>query len=152
MSEHMGLLDKIRFSIMGRTMPVMRVSEVEPDGKIHTFIIGERWTKDPNTLTDRFSGIAATIPPGKTPIGFQAGSKVEYGYAVHNGSVIDLYTVPPKSGDINLEETKGGLMLGVDILSKIIGLGRAYKYMIIGGCVGIVVGWMMCLIINRIAA
>lgn len=132
-------IEKIKFAMSGRSVPVIKVDDVETDGKIKTIHFLGWIKKRPNSLVvtwdekgyeiDKDMGLVNLIDEG----GFRQPAYV----VSTRGKTVDLYTQP--YGGTNFEDVIGKAATADDIADNM-DLGKSMRNLLIGILLGAGIG------------
>lgn len=129
-------IERIKFKMQGRAVPVIRVTDVDKIGRVHTIHIAGLWKKLDNSVINTWDQKGNAIPPNYTTVAIINDKGVtENGYIVHNGFAAELYTRPVIEGAVNTEGIQGKLICA-DVLEQGMDLGKSAKNLIIGAIMG----------------
>ena len=138
----MKLIEQIRFKLTGKSIPVLRVSEVELDGgKIHTLQYVGLMKDRPNSLVNKFDVKGYEKTRDASPIIRidEKGTPEQCWIVSERGQTINLYTQPWKGP--NLEDVIGKAATADDIADAM-DMNKSSRQLWIGICVGIGI-WMV---------
>jgi len=128
------IIEKIKFKMTGRKVPVFRVMDVE-NQKIKTLHFS-RWVELPNTLLQKWDVLGAQKQnAGKITYIDESGLS-QVAYVEYLGQTIDLWVSKGFEEVPNREKVIGGLVT-IDIFGELLDIGKSNKNIIIG----ILIGW-----------
>jgi hypothetical protein len=135
----MDFIEKWKYKLTGRTVPVIRVVDVEQDGKIKSLTIS-KWVRKANTLLETWDNIGASIdsPDGILSYTDESGL-TKPAYATYKGTTVPLYTIPIPYA--NHERTVGAAAT-VDDLATVLGIAPSMRDKIIFLLIGLMIGWL----------
>ena len=131
----MDFIEKIKFMMNGRKMPVFQVLDVD-NQKVKTIRLS-RWQDAPNTLLEKWdvAGAEKTKAGKITYIDDKGLSQIAY--VEYLGQTIDLWVSKGFEEVPNREKVIGGL-LTIDIFGELLDIGKSSKNIIIGFLIGCV--------------
>jgi hypothetical protein len=132
-------IEKWKFTIRGRAVPVIRAADITSDGLVQTLhLVGEIQDR-PNSLVSTWDGRGYEKSPGVkmiTQIDEKGLSKLVY-IVSEAGRTINLFTEPWPFP--NHEETIGKAAT-VDDIASALDLGKSMRNLLIGLLIGLAVG------------
>lgn len=127
------IIEKIKFKMTGRKVPVFRVMDVE-NQKIKT-IHFSRWVELPNTLLQKWDVLGAQKQnAGKITYIDESGLS-QIAYVEYLGQTIDLWVSKGFEEIPNREKVIGGLVT-IDIFGELLDIGKSSKNIVIGFLIG----------------
>lgn len=138
----MKIIEQIKFKLLGKSIPVIRVSEVEyKGGKIHTLQFVGLMKDRPNSLVNKFDVKGYEKTPGTSPIVCRDGNNIpEQCWVVSDrGQTVNLYTQPWEGP--NLEDIIGKGATADDIADAM-DMNKSNRLLYIGIVIGIGI-WMI---------
>ncbi len=136
------LIEQLKFKLSGRSVPVIKVSDVESDGRIRTLQMLGVLKNRPNSLLNtwdekgyekRGNGFITLVDEKGIPIDAYAVSEA--------GMTVDLYTIPPS--DYPNREDVIGHAATMDDIADSMDLGKSMRNIFIGLFIGIALGWLI---------
>jgi hypothetical protein len=137
----MDFLDKIFYKLGGRKVPVFQVMDVDDEhGKIKSMSL-LKWVKRPNSLLETWNVIGAEIDTDAGPIEYidESGLR-QLAFVEYLGKTCNLFTEPRYAP--NLEKVIGSAAT-IDDIAEALDIGRSMKNFVIGGLLGIILGWWL---------
>jgi hypothetical protein len=135
-------LEKLKFKLSGRSVPVVKAADIKEDGQILTLqILGE--CKDrPNSIIETWNEKGWEKNKQSSPITFiqENGLKAMAYLVSEKGETINIYTEP--TARPNKEDVIGHAATMDDIADSM-DLGKSLKNMAIGLMIGIGLGWFI---------
>lgn len=138
----MRIIEQIRFKLTGKSIPVMRVSEVESQGgKIHTLQYVGLMKDRPNSLINTFDVKGYEKAKDTVPITRlnESGIPEQCWIVSSRGQTINLYTQPWEGP--NLEDVIGKAATADDI-AEAMDMNKSNRLLYIGIAIGIGI-WMI---------
>lgn len=136
-------VEQLKFKLSGRSVPVLRVSEVDSTtGRIRTIQDVGACKDRPNSIISTWDEKGWEKSAGANPITkLDAKGNAELCWIVsQRGQTVNLYT-QPWAGPSN-EEIIGRASTADDIASAM-DLGKSMRNMLIGLLIGILLGWLI---------
>jgi hypothetical protein len=135
----MDFIEKWKYKLLGRTIPVFNVVDVDAENKVKSLTFG-KWIRRPNSLLETWNVIGAEIEKGEGLIVYtdDAGLTVP-AYTTFKGKTHNLY-VEPRTAP-NLEKVIGSAA-NLDDIAESMDLGKSMRNMVIGLLIGIMIGWL----------
>lgn len=134
----MDFVEKWKYKLSGRTIPVIQVKNVEDGGKIHTLVLSS-WVDRPNHVYEDWNVIGAEKDPNVGLIELTMDGVTKMAYAEFKGKTCCLYTDQQK-GQPNHEKTIG-VLTSLDKLAEILDLAESMRLRFIYLGMGILLGW-----------
>ncbi len=141
------LIEKIRFKLSGRAVPVIRVSDIEDDGRINTLELVGEIKRRQNSLLETWNAKGDEIRTGQKMITIvdEKGVSVR-AFAISKGVTCDLYTTPRKYPDV---EDIIGKAATMDDIADSMDLQKSMKYLAMGILFGMPVWWIVFTVISE---
>ena len=135
-------IERIMFTLFGRTVPVVRVADIDDTGKINTLQILPAVKDRANSLVDTFGAVGWEKVPGRGYITFIDAQGVQQGAHVVSqaGMTVNLYTEP--RGYPNWEEVIGKGATADDIADNM-DLEKSNRKLFLGIAIGMPIGYMV---------
>jgi hypothetical protein len=135
-------LERLVFKLSGRSVPVVRVSDIDVVGKIHSIQFRGKLKKRDNSIVATWDATGYEIRPGHTMVTIiDEKDTSENGYIVsESGRAVDLYTEPRIQ--TNVESVVGKFATADDIADNM-DLQKSMRYLLIGGVFSAPVWWIV---------
>lgn len=136
-----AIIERLKFKMIGRSVPVIEVSDVDNVGKVGTIRLRGELKKRNNSIVATWDATGYEIHPGQTMTMLIDEKDTTRGaYIVsESGRAISLYTRPLLPNEINCKDLIGRLATADDIADAI-DLGKSMRYLMIGGLFGLGIG------------
>lgn len=132
-------IERIKFAMAGRSVPTIKVDDVEQDGKIKTIHFLGDCKNRPNSIVVTWDekGYEKDKDAGLINLIDDKGIRQPAYVVSTRGRTVDLYTQPYKG--INYEDVIGKAACADDIADNM-DLGKSMRNLLIGGLIGAGIG------------
>ncbi len=142
------LLERIKFRMQGRAVPVVRVSDVESDGRINTLEMVGEVKRRKNSLIATWNAEGNEIREGQQMITVIDERGVSSrAYVISKGITTDLYTTPRRYPDV---EDIIGKAATMDDIGDAMDLQKSMKYIAIGILFGAPIWWIVISVLQAV--
>jgi hypothetical protein len=143
------LIERIKYKMNGRSVPVLKATDIEETGKIRSLQYLGQVKRRANSLIATWDSKGWEIQPGQTMITIiMENGLSSVGYVVSEaGSVIDLYTRKPS--EFPNREDIIGKAATMDDIGESMDLGKSMKNVVVGMFLGAPIWWMVFVMLNR---
>lgn len=134
-------LEKWIFKLTGRSIPCVKIEDIDAEGKIRTIRFVGNMKLKANTITNTWetTGVEIDREAGMITIIDRSGISA-LGYVIsEQGTTRALYTTPRDLPDA--EEIFGPLTM-MDIIGDSMNLNKSIRNIAIGIVIGIIIGWI----------
>lgn len=132
-------IEQWKFRLIGRSVPVMRVSDIDKEGRVHTLMDVGTCKDRPNSIVNTYDEKGWEKAPDSMPVIFLSskGTPEQRWIVSESGETVNLYTKPVTFP--NLEEVIGHAATMDDIADSM-DLGKSMRNLLIGMFIGIGLG------------
>ena len=144
----MKTIDRWMFRLRGRSVPVMKVSDIEQDGRVNTLQDLGSLKDRPNSLVNSWDSKAWEKAKDSLPITFldEKGIPQKRWIVSSKGETVNLYTRPPGENP-NLEDIIGKAAT-IDDIAEAMDLGKSIRNLLLGVIIGAPLGWFVFQVIS----
>lgn len=128
-------IERIKFAMAGRSVPAIKVDDIEADGKIKTIHFLGEIKKRPNSLVVTWDEKGYEIEKGSGLVNLidDKGIRQPAFVVSPHGKTVNIYTQPYNG--INFEDVIGKAASADDIADNM-DLGKSMRNLLIGGLIG----------------
>lgn len=132
-------IERIKFALSGRSVPAIKVDDIESDGRIKTLNLLGDIKNRPNSLVVTWDekGYEKDKNAGLINLIDDKGIRQPAYIVSPQGKTVDLYTQPYKG--VNFEDVIGKAACADDIADNM-DLGKSMRNLLIGGLIGAGIG------------
>lgn len=141
------LIEKIKFRMQGRAVPVVRVSDIENDGRINTLEFVGEVKRRQNSLLATWDAKGDEIQPGQKMITvINDKGETSRAFVVSKGLTVDIFTTPRKYPDV---EDIIGKAATMDDIGDAMDLQKSMKYLMLGVVFGMPLWWIVFTVVTE---
>ena len=138
----MKIIEQIKFKLSGKSVPAIKVADVDSNGRVGTLQDVGPVKDRPNSLVDGYYEKGWEKSPGVAPVTFvdQKGNKDMRWIVSESGRTVNLFVDPYLQEHAPSREDVIGRAATMDDLAEAMDLGRSMKNLMLGLLLGVGIG------------